>query len=127
VRRPLSTAARTVAGVPAAETAVAISAFFGALAEAFPGGEDLSDRLTRRHDRLVADQQHRVVDEASRYNLSLTLAVLAAYRELNSHSGDELIPAVTLAFVGPMEPYVCEATRAVLDAATDPFPAMVES
>jgi len=58
---------------PAAETAMTIDAFFHALARAVPDEEDLADRVRRRHQALVADQAHRVVDEASRYNLSLTL------------------------------------------------------
>ena len=102
-----------------------IGAFFDALVEALPDEGDLADRLSRRHEQLLADQQHRVIDEPSRYNLSLTLAVLAAYQELGTRrNADQLVPLLARAFVEPMEPYVRAATRAALDTATDPFAAM---
>jgi hypothetical protein len=75
----------------------------------------------------VAEQQDRLVDEPSRYNLAMTLAVLAAYQELrSSHDRVELLRALRAAFVEPLEPYVQGATRAMLDVATDPFMAMVQ-
>jgi hypothetical protein len=112
---------------PDKETAMAIDAFFHALVGAFADEVDLGLRLRGRHEALVADQQTRVVDHVSRYNLSLTLAVLAAYQELSARADDEhLIPALTRAFVEPMEPYVRTATRAALDQARDPFATMVE-
>ncbi len=111
---------------PEAETAMTISAFFDALVEELPGERGLSDRLARRHEALVADQQHRLVDEASRHNLSLTLAVVAAYRELRArHDEDELVPLLTRAFVAPLHEVVRAATRAALDSAADPFTSMV--
>lgn len=80
-----------------------IDAFFNALVEARPDEGDLADRLRRRHEELLGNQQHRVIDEASVYNLSLTLAVLAAYQELGDRQeDDELVPLLTRAFVEPM-------------------------
>jgi L-2-amino-thiazoline-4-carboxylic acid hydrolase-like protein len=111
---------------PVAETAMVVDAFCAALAKRFPQETGLVDRLARRRQRLAAEQQHRVVDEPSRYNLEMTLAVLAAYDELGSgHHDDELIPALRQAFVEPLEPFVRHATRSVLDEATDPFAAIV--
>jgi len=69
---------------PEAETAMVIGAFFAALGERFPNESGLLTRLAGHHARLVAKQQHRVVDEPSRHSLVLTLAVLAAYQELAS-------------------------------------------
>jgi L-2-amino-thiazoline-4-carboxylic acid hydrolase len=111
---------------PAAETAMLIDAFVRALTERFSEEPGLADRLRDRHRRLVAEQQDRVVDEPSHYNLAMTLAVLGAYQELAGGHGDgELLPALTAAFVGPLEPFVRTATRSVLDEAEDPFAAMV--
>lgn len=111
---------------PASETAMTIDAFFEALVEARPEEDDLANRLRRRHEGLVVSQQHRVIDEASRYNLSLTLAVLAAYRELESRrDDDELVTLLTRTFVEPMQPFVYAATRATVDAVADPFATMV--
>jgi len=111
---------------PAAETAMVIDAFFQALVERFPDEAGLADRVRDRHARLVAEQQARVVDDASRYNLATTLAVLGAYQELVTGYADaELLPALRAAFVEPLERFVREATRSVLDQAPDPFAAMV--
>lgn len=103
-----------------------IDAFFRALSERFAEEPGLADRLRGRHGRLVAQQQDRVVDEPSGYNLAMTLAVLGAYQELVPGHGDgELLPALRAAFVEPLEPFVRNATRSVLDQAADPFAAMV--
>ena len=111
---------------PEAETAMVIDAFFAGLGERFPG-DGLLGRLASRHAQLVADQQHRIVDEPSRHNLAMTLAVLAAYQELASDGEEEsLIEALRAAFVEPLEPFVRTATRSVLDQAPDPFRAMVD-
>lgn len=110
-----------------AQAAMVVAAFFGALAARFADAPDLVGRLRGRHRRLVAAQQHRVVDEASLHNLSMTLAVLAAYQELaHERTGDDLITALREAFVQPMERFVREATRSLLDGAGDPFVAMVK-
>ncbi|MQA85772.1 MAG: hypothetical protein GEV03_14410 [Streptosporangiales bacterium] len=112
---------------PAAETRVLIDAFFAALADALPEQDDLTARLRDRHERLLASQQRRIVDEASRHNLALSLAVLAGYRELAPQIGDdELVPLLRAAFVEPFRATVRAATTATLDAAPDPFAAMVD-
>ncbi|MBV9424745.1 MAG: L-2-amino-thiazoline-4-carboxylic acid hydrolase [Solirubrobacterales bacterium] len=111
---------------PAAETAMLIDAFFRASSERFPEEFGLEERLRDRHERLVTQQQDRVVDEPSRHNLAMTLAVLAAYQELIAqHEEGELLPALHSAFVQPLEPFVRTATRTMLDQATDPFATMV--
>src|SRR5262245_48143331 len=111
---------------PAAETQALIDAFFTALADALPAQPDLVARLRIRHERLVAAQRHRIIDDASRYNLAMTLAVLAAYRELTPYVADDaLLPLVRTAFVEPLRATVQEATTAALDGAPDPFTAMV--
>lgn len=112
---------------PAAELEMLVAAFRAALAERFPDEPGLVERLRRRQERLVDEQQQRVVDEPSRYNLAMTLALLAAYQELQAGRDDaELLPALRNAFVEPLEPFVRTATRSLLDEAADPFAAMVE-
>ncbi|HEU5160211.1 MAG TPA: L-2-amino-thiazoline-4-carboxylic acid hydrolase [Streptosporangiaceae bacterium] len=113
---------------PAAEMRMVIDAFFAALAAARPGDADLAARLRRRHERLLADQRDRVVDAASRHNLALTLAVLAGYRELTPLYDDDerLLGLLRDAFVEPLRAPVRTGTAAALDAAPDPFAAMVE-
>lgn len=59
----------------------------GALADARPEQPELTVRLRDRHERLPADRRHRVVDEAARHNLALSLAVLAGYEELTAQLG----------------------------------------
>lgn len=113
---------------PAAEVAMLVDAFFAALGERFPDEAGVVERLHRRQERLVAAQQDRVIDAASRYNLAMTLAVVAAYQELESSCGEqELVSALRAAFVEPTEPFVRSATRSMLDGAPDPFAAMVSS
>ena len=112
---------------PVAEVAMLVKAFFAALRERFPDQADLVERLVRRQERLVAAQQDRVIDDASRYNLAMTLAVVAAYQELGSCCGEHaLVSALKAAFVEPTEPFVRSATRSMLDGAADPFAAMVQ-
>lgn len=112
---------------PAADTRALIDAFFAALADALPEQEGLTARLRTRHERLLLPQQHRIVDEPSRYNLASTLAVLAAYQELTVVMPDErLLPLLRAAFVEPLRAQVHDGTRAALDAAADPFATMVE-
>jgi hypothetical protein len=75
----------------------------------------------------VTAQQDRVIDDASRYNLAMTLAVVAAYQELESSCCEHaLVSALKAAFVEPTEPFVRSATRSMLDGAADPFAAMVQ-
>ncbi|MET8155948.1 L-2-amino-thiazoline-4-carboxylic acid hydrolase [Sphaerisporangium sp. NPDC005289] len=112
---------------PAAETQMLIDAFFVALADAVPGQEDLIARLRAKHEHLLTAQRHRILDEASAYNLALSLAVLGGYQELAPQYGDdELHALLRTAFVEPMRGTVQQATAAALDTAADPFAAMVE-
>ncbi|MGW4637902.1 L-2-amino-thiazoline-4-carboxylic acid hydrolase [Sphaerisporangium sp. NPDC004334] len=112
---------------PAAETRMLIDAFFAALSDAVTGQDDLIARLRAKHERLLADQRHRVIDEASAFNLALSLAVLAGYQELApQYRDDELHALLRTAFVEPMRATVQQATAAALDAAADPFAAMVD-
>lgn len=111
---------------PAAELEMLVDGFFGALGEHFAADEGLPARLRDRQQELIAQQQARVIDEPSRYNLATTLAVLAAYQELASeHDDAELIRALKAAFVEPVEPFVRTATRSMLDGAEDPFAEIV--
>lgn len=111
---------------PDAEVRMSIDSFFTALVDSCLDQADLGQRLLNRHQALVAAQQHRIVDEASRHNLALTLAVLAGYHELNSaRSDEELISLLRSAFVQPLQSFVHAATRSALESALDPFAAMV--
>lgn len=111
---------------PEGEVAMLLEAFFGALIARYPDEPDLVERLRLRQQRLMAAQRDRVIDEASRHNLAMTLAVLAADQELApGREETEVITALEQAFVEPMEPFVRGATRSMLDAAADPFTAMV--
>jgi hypothetical protein len=113
---------------PAAEIRMVIDAFFDALADAQPNDGALVARLRRRHERLLAAQRHRIVDEASRHNLALTLAVLVGYQELAPAIDDEerLLSLLRDAFVEPLRATVRAATAEALDTAPDPFAAMVD-
>jgi hypothetical protein len=111
---------------PAAEGRMTIDAFFDALTAAFPAQTHLDERLRSRHHRLFEAQRHRIVDEASRHNLALALAVLAAHQELApGREEQELLRSLQAAFVEPLQPFVRAATRAALDPASDPFDVMV--
>jgi hypothetical protein len=109
---------------PAVETQMLIDAFFAALAASLPEHRDLTGRLRDGYARLLERQRHHVVDEPSRYNLALTLAVVAAHQELAPRS--DLLPLLTAAFVEPLRAAVRSATTEALDSAADPFAAMVE-
>lgn len=78
-----------------------------------------------RYEDLVRDTAD-VPDEAARINTKYVAAVLAGYRALDGSRPDaDLIGTLTSAFVEPMAPWVRQGTRALLDAADDPFAAMV--
>ncbi|GII78046.1 hypothetical protein Sru01_30280 [Sphaerisporangium rufum] len=106
-----------------------IEAFFGQLAatareHALPSGLVPDARL--RHAALLEAAAHLIVDEPSRHNLRLTLAVLAGYRALLAPLGrPAAIAAVRAALIEPLGPAVRAGTRAMLDTAPDPFAAMV--
>lgn len=111
---------------PAAETQALVDAFFEALADTRPEQGGLRDRLRVRHERLRAEQQHRVIDEPSRHNLSMSLAIVALYRELSPEVGDDqLIPLLREAFIEPLRPMLQAVTGSMLDQASDAFVEMV--
>jgi hypothetical protein len=67
-----------------------------------------------------------IVDEPARHTLRMTLALVASYEALRPRLGrDEAVAAIKAAFIQPFAPAVREATRAMLDAAPDPYQAMV--
>ncbi|MFI0468526.1 L-2-amino-thiazoline-4-carboxylic acid hydrolase [Saccharopolyspora sp. 5N102] len=115
---------------PARDTAVLLDGFFGHLAETIREHSlpaDLVADIRLRHEALETADQHLVVDEPARYNLRLTLALVAAYEILRPRLGREAaIGAVRAALVEPLSESVRAGTRAVLDSAADPFRAMVD-
>jgi L-2-amino-thiazoline-4-carboxylic acid hydrolase len=114
---------------PERETAALVDGFFGhitaALREhALP--ENLAAAMRSRHEELQTANAHMIVDEPARHNLRITLAVVAAYGSLLPRLGrDAAIGAVRAALVEPLGDAVHAGTRAMLDAAPDPFTAMV--
>ncbi|MBZ4319893.1 L-2-amino-thiazoline-4-carboxylic acid hydrolase [Streptomyces huiliensis] len=115
------------------QTLLAIEAFFTALAETRPARDGLPAdldglpaRLRDRYERLRADQRHRAGDEPTRHHLAVSLAVLAAYRELSPELPDEeLLPLLERTFVEPLRAGMLAGVAAALDAAPDPFALMV--
>jgi L-2-amino-thiazoline-4-carboxylic acid hydrolase-like protein len=88
---------------------------------------ELRTAMRARHAELTAANASMAVDEPSRHNLRLTLAVVAAYEPLLPRLGrDAAFEAVRAALVEPLGHVVREGTLAMLDAAPDPFSAMVE-
>jgi L-2-amino-thiazoline-4-carboxylic acid hydrolase len=111
---------------PARETRQAIDSFVKALVAAEPGEHDLEARVRRRHRDLINAQQACLPDEQAWAHLKMALVLLAAYQELQQHYRDEiLLPRLREAFVEPLRPYVARATSSSLQAAADPFSAMV--
>ncbi|MER5781855.1 L-2-amino-thiazoline-4-carboxylic acid hydrolase [Streptomyces mobaraensis] len=109
------------------QTHLAIEAFFTKLAEHHSVPDGLVSRLRDRYERLSTDQRHLAEDEPSRHNLAVSLAVLAAYRELSPGlPDDELLPLLERAFVEPLRAEMLAGVAAALDAAPDPFALMVE-
>jgi hypothetical protein len=81
--------------------------------------------LRARYAALV-DAATDLPDDAARYNLRYVAAVVAAHRALPAdRPADELIAWLTAAFVEPLAETVTAGARAMLDAAPDPFAAMV--
>ncbi|MGY0061308.1 L-2-amino-thiazoline-4-carboxylic acid hydrolase [Streptomyces sp. LZ34] len=115
---------------PERDTAMLVDGFFDHISatsreQALPG--DLVSAMRERHAALEAANAHLVVDEPSRYNLRITLAVVAAYETLLPRlGGDAATRAVRAALVEPLGEAVYASTRAMLDAAPDPFRAMVD-
>ncbi|GAA3684446.1 hypothetical protein GCM10022224_056390 [Nonomuraea antimicrobica] len=114
---------------PDRDTALLIDGFYQHVAatlreHALPG--DLLPAIRARQDELEAANQPMVVDEPARYNLRMTLALVAAYEFLLPRLGREAATAaVRTAFIEPLGDTMKEGTRAMLDAAPDPFQAMV--
>jgi hypothetical protein len=114
---------------PDRDTAALIDGFFDHIAAALrehslPGG--LLAAMRARHEELENSNADLIVDESARYNLRMTLALVAAYLFLLPELGrDDAVTAVQAAFTEPLGDTVREATRAMLDAAPDPFAAMV--
>ncbi|SEG73778.1 L-2-amino-thiazoline-4-carboxylic acid hydrolase [Thermomonospora echinospora] len=114
---------------PERETAALVEGFFEHItaalrAHALPEG--LVAVMRTRHERLQAANAHLIVDEPARHNLRITLAVAAAYESLLPRLGrDAAIDTVRAALVEPLGDAVHVGTRAMLDAAPDPFAALV--
>jgi len=111
---------------PGRETRLTIDSFLQALAAAEPGDPELEARIRRRHRDLINARPVRLADEQSWMHLKMTLVLLAAYQELQDRYRDEVLLArLREAFVEPLRPYVAQATSSALEAAADPFSAMV--
>lgn len=114
---------------PERDTRLLIDGVFDSIAQTARahGLGDPVPEMRARLDELAARQQHRVVDEPARHNLRMTLALVVAYRFLRPALGSAAArDAVRKAFVEPLADTLRAGTRAVLDAAEDPFAAMVE-
>ncbi|MFF7249273.1 L-2-amino-thiazoline-4-carboxylic acid hydrolase [Embleya sp. NPDC008237] len=111
------------------DTAILLDAFVAHIANAVRE-RALPDRLPADvialHHELEAVNAHLIDDEPSRHNLRITLALVAAYRVLLPHlARDEAVAVVRDAIVEPLGALTEAATAAMLDAAPDPFAAMV--
>jgi hypothetical protein len=83
--------------------------------------------MRARLAELERQRADLIVDEPSRYNLRMTLALVAAYEALRPLVDQpELLVALQTAFTEPLGPAVREGTRAMLDAVPDPFRTMVD-
>ena len=94
---------------------------------------DVIDRARQRQRELNSTDSADLPDAPARYNRRYTTAVLAAYQLLSAAgastpgvpTGSALLTFLTRAFVEPCAEPVTAGTRAMLDAAADPFAAMV--
>ncbi|WP_158884684.1 L-2-amino-thiazoline-4-carboxylic acid hydrolase [Amycolatopsis anabasis] len=112
---------------PAKDLTLLLDGFFEHLARALELPADRLGAIRRRHAELEESNAHLIVDEPARYNLKLTLALVAAYQFLRPELGrDKAIAAIQAAFVEPYAEDMRSGTRAMLDAAPDPFTAMVD-
>ncbi|MDA3645887.1 L-2-amino-thiazoline-4-carboxylic acid hydrolase [Saccharopolyspora indica] len=115
---------------PERDTALLLDGFFehlGATLTAHGLPADLLDAVRERHAELLVINLPSAVDDLARQHLRLTLALVAAFESLRPPLGSTAAAdAVRRAFVEPFGPAVREATRAMLDAAEDPFRAMVD-
>ncbi|QIS12044.1 L-2-amino-thiazoline-4-carboxylic acid hydrolase [Nocardia arthritidis] len=115
---------------PERDTALLIDGFFAQIAVTLRENDlpaTVLDEMRARHAELTAANAHLVIDEPSRWNAAMALALVAAHEYLVPRLGcAESIAAVQVAFVEPLGDQVRAATRQLLDAAPDPFAAMVE-
>ncbi|GAA3041948.1 L-2-amino-thiazoline-4-carboxylic acid hydrolase [Streptosporangium longisporum] len=115
---------------PDRDTTLLLDAFHDRLAailreHGLPG--ELTTAVRARQAELEEANRLLIVDEPSRYNLRMTLALVAAYEVLLPRLGREAaVAAVRTSFVEPLGDTMKEGTRAMLDDAPDPFRAMVE-
>jgi hypothetical protein len=116
---------------PEAETEMLIQAFLDEIARHFADsvkGQTFVELIRSRCSELFTAHQGWIVDEAARYNLMMTAAMLAAYQVLQGAlPNDELLPLLHDAFINPMRGYVQSASAQMLDNAADPFKGMVET
>jgi hypothetical protein len=107
---------------PDRDIAALVQAFFDHL----PLTPAERDAATARHAELQTEFQHLNVDQAAVYNVRMTTALTAAYERLRPRLGaEQAVELIREAFVVPLGPQLQQATRQMLDAAEDPFLAMV--
>lgn len=114
---------------PQRDTTFLVDGFFSVIAAALREHalpESLIAAMRARQEELETANAHMIVDEPARYNLQITLALVAAYESLLPRLGREsAISTVQAALVESLGDAVHASTRAMLDAAPDPFAAMV--
>ena len=112
------------------DTTAVIEGFYSYLTNALRAlsrPEDLVAGMRTRAQKLERARADMIVDDPSRFNLRMTVALVAAYEALGPRLGrEEAIAVIRSAFTEPLGPAVRAGTRAMLDAAPDPFLAMVE-
>lgn len=115
---------------PERDTALLLDGFFehlGATLAAHGLPAELLDAARERLAELLVINLPSAVDDQARQHLQLTLALVAAFELLRPPLGSTAaVDAVQRAFVEPFAPAVRDATRAMLDAAEDPFRSMVD-
>lgn len=115
---------------PERDTAAVIDGFLAHLAttlreRSLP--EALLAGMRARIGELERARADMITDDPARYNLRMTVALVAAYEVLQPRLGrEDAVTIIQAAFTEPLGPAVRAGTRAILDAAPDPFAAMVE-
>ncbi len=110
---------------PEAETGMLIQAFLDEIAQHFADSTSLINLIQARRAELFTSHQDWIIDEAAKYNLIMTVAMLAAYQVLRDVlPNDELLTLLHDAFINPMQDYVRTASAQALDDAPDPFNTM---
>lgn len=117
----------------AAEKQHLLASFFAELAEQLRH-HDVDDpaaleaHIVRRHRQLLDHGSRYAVDQAAKHNLELTLVVLAGYQVLEPHLGAHTAyRIVRYCLIEPLSDTIQMGVRAMLDAAPDPFVAIVAS